>query len=73
LFNSKLNSRKLGLNTPLRPTNGGRPCGGGWALRRSAWDRNDHQPPGSSYLSDTVLFSPCYSGCLLICIISKWL
>jgi len=34
------------------------PCDGGWALRRSACrDRNDHQPRGSSYVSDTVQFS----------------
>jgi len=33
------------------------PCGGGWALWRYAFrDRNDHHPPGSSYVSDTALF-----------------
>jgi len=32
-------------------------CGGGWALRHYAFrDRNDHQPPGSSYVSDTAIF-----------------
>jgi len=30
---------------------------GGWALQRSACrDQNDHQPPGSCYVSDTTLF-----------------
>jgi len=39
------------------PTNVVAPCGGGWALRRcKCRDRNDHQPPGSSYVSDTALF-----------------
>jgi len=34
------------------------PCGGGWALQRFACrDRNDHQPPGSSYASDTAIFN----------------
>jgi len=40
-----------------RPPKMGAPCGGGWALQCSAcryW--NDHQPPGSSYVSDTALF-----------------
>jgi len=37
-------------------TNGGRHCGGGWALQRSAFrNQNDHQPLGSSYVSDTAL------------------
>jgi len=59
----------------LSPTKVGRPLnGGGWALR--AGIRNNHQPFGSSYITDTVWFSHewhTYSGCLLVCIISKWL
>jgi len=32
-------------------------CVGGWALRRSACrDRNENQPPKSSYASDSALF-----------------
>jgi len=50
-------------------------CGGGWALRADRRDQNDHQPTGSTYVSNTTLFSherhTCYSGCLLICIIFK--
>jgi len=39
-------------------------CGGGWALQHSACrDRNDEQPPGSSYVSDTVLFSHEWHTC----------
>jgi len=59
----------------LSPTNGGRPLW--WWVSSACRDRNDHQPPWSSYVSDTVLFSyewhAFYSGCLLICVISKWL
>jgi len=40
------------------------PCGGEWALRCCACrDRNDHQPPGSSYVSDPVLFSQEWHTC----------
>jgi len=28
-----------------------------WWVGPACKDRNDHQPPGSSYVSDTVLFS----------------
>jgi len=45
-----------------------------WWVDPACRDRNDHKLPGSSYGSDTVLFShkwlTFYSGCLLI---SKWL
>jgi len=45
------------LTAPQVPPKMVAPCGGGWALRRYAFrDRNDHHPPGSSYVSDTVLF-----------------
>jgi len=43
----------IGHNTPKMVA----PYCGGWALQRSACgDRNDHQPFGSSYVSDTALF-----------------
>jgi len=50
----------------LRPTNGGRLLW--WWAGTACRDRNDHQPLGSSYASDTALFSHewhiFYSGCL---------
>jgi len=34
-------------------------CGGAWALQCSACrDRNDHQLPGSFYVSNRALFQP---------------
>jgi len=50
------------------------PYGDGWAFR--AGIGMNHQPPGSSYVSDTVLVQPqiivqFYSDCLLICFIFK--
>jgi len=39
----------------LSPTNGGRPLR--WWVGPVSRDRNDHQPPGSSYVSNTALFS----------------
>jgi len=51
-------------------------CGGG-GFGPACRELKVHQPPGSSYVSDTVLFSrewhTFYSSCLLICIVSKWL
>jgi len=66
------------LARPNHSTNGGRPLW--WWVDPACRDRNDHQPHGSFYVSDTSLFTVFshkwhifYSGWLLICIISKWL
>jgi len=59
----------------LRPTNGGRPLW--WWVGLACTDRNDHQPPESYYVSDTVLLAMNDTHVIRVvysfCIISKWL
>jgi len=53
----------------LSPTNSGLPLW--WWVGPAYRDRNDHQRPGPSYVSDTVLFTQCHL--FAICVIFKWL
>jgi len=50
-FSSK---RLFASDCILSPTNGGRPLW--WWVFPACKDQGDHQPPGSSYVSDTLLF-----------------